>query len=419
MSKELMTWRDAGCRWVRKWNGNQYVVSCRQLGVEKGRAASRDAANAWWIEKLKTLEAGTIQPNTIRAFTATEGAASYAELSREELIEKLNAHHRNNGSQLHALVGDFIGTGSRSIAKQIKAFLADKKSQAEAKIISVGRWGAYGTHLEIFNAWMGAGAKIDEINSAKVTAYYQHLIKQNQWAGPYQATIFTAFKTFTRFLGEQELIAIPGNLNSKNFKFRTGAKKIKHFTIKEVKELLAAATEQTKLYLLLMLNCGMYQSDVSDLLKSEVDWSKGTITRKRSKTAHHPDTPEVTYKLWDETFKLLKKYKAKEGELALTTAKGKPLKQEEIVNGKLSKSDNIQSAYRRLQLNLKIAAKDRKPLKLLRKTGAQTLESHKEFCRFVEFYLGRPPKTVTEKSYASKDQNNFNEALQWLGEQFN
>ncbi len=63
--------------------------------------------------------------------------------------------------------------------------------------------------------------------------------------------------------------------------------KIETFTAEEVRGLLAACdgfSERTKLYLLLMLNCGMYQNDIAELHADEVNWSKGTLTRARSKT---------------------------------------------------------------------------------------------------------------------------------------
>ena len=58
-----------------------------------------------------------------------------------------------------------------------------------------------------------------------------------------------------------------------------------------------------------MLNCGMYQNDIAELHRDEVNWTKGTLTRARSKTRERHG-PVVTYKLWPETFALLKKHRA-------------------------------------------------------------------------------------------------------------
>lgn len=70
--------------------------------------------------------------------------------------------------------------------------------------------------------------------------------------------------------------------------------------------MLQAAVDRTKLYILLMLNCGMTQKDISDLRVEEVDWQEGRIIRKRSKTSKHENVPTVSYLLWQETFRLLR-----------------------------------------------------------------------------------------------------------------
>ena len=42
-----------------------------------------------------------------------------------------------------------------------------------------------------------------------------------------------------------------------------------------------------------MANTGMTQTDVSDLHPSEVDWERGRVTRKRSKTEDRASVPTV------------------------------------------------------------------------------------------------------------------------------
>ena len=100
-----------------------------------------------------------------------------------------------------------------------------------------------------------------------------------------------------------KLIPLPGNIRSRRFRFNHSAPaKIETFTVEEVRAILERATlhERTKLYLLLMLNCGMYQNDIAELRADEVNWKKGTLTRARSKT-RESDGPVVTYRLWPET----------------------------------------------------------------------------------------------------------------------
>src|SRR6185312_5979844 len=132
----------------------------------------------------------------------------------------------------------------------------------------------------------------------------------------YAHTLLMTAKQFISRLAEMKLIALLGNIRSRRFRFNHSAPtKIETFTIEEVRQMLAVCdgfSEKTKLYLLLMLNCGMYQNDIAELHRDEVNWTRGTLTRARSKTRERHG-PIVTYKLWPETFALLKKHRAEEG----------------------------------------------------------------------------------------------------------
>ena len=66
------------------------------------------------------------------------------------------------------------------------------------------------------------------------------------------------------------------------------------------------ANDQTKLFVLLALNCGMLQGDIAKLQQDEVDWENGVISRHRSKlhrrAKSNKQIPKVEYPLWNETF---------------------------------------------------------------------------------------------------------------------
>ena len=94
-----------------------------------------------------------------------------------------------------------------------------------------------------------------------------------------------------------------------------------------------------------MMNCGMQQSDISDLRHEEVDWRAGRLGRKRSKTKKHGDVPVVVYKLWPETFTLLKQQRTNDPERVLLNESGRPLKQTALTDGSHVNNDNIKSAY--------------------------------------------------------------------------
>jgi integrase len=188
------------------------------------------------------------------------------------------------------------------------------------------------------------------------------------------------------------------------------------FTIDEVTQSLDAATDRTKLYILLMLNCGMTQKDIADLLKTEVDWDDGRVTRKRSKTKKHKNVPIVSYKLWPETLRLLLQEQAgSESERVLLSANGRPLWHQDVMDdGKYKKTDSIKNAFYRLSQTTKI----KKPLKSLKKTSATLIRGNEKYASLESLFLGHAPQTMADKHYAAAPQELLDEAISWLGEQY-
>src|SRR5262249_12936753 len=160
------------------------------------------------------------------------------------------------------------------------------------------------------------------------------------------------------------------------------------FTVEEVRELLKACggvSERTEVYLLLMLNCGMYQSDISHLGGDEKDWLAGPPAPPRSKT---PPSPRGTYKNWPPALALRQRHKAKVAlpnergsNRVLLTERGEQLVRFWEEEGKMRRYDIIQSAYSRLQERAKV----QRPLKCLRKTSASLLAEdsrYKFYCQY-------------------------------------
>ena len=53
---ELMTWSKTQHRWLKKYRGQMYSVSPKQLDTERTKEASREAANEWWTKKQAELD---------------------------------------------------------------------------------------------------------------------------------------------------------------------------------------------------------------------------------------------------------------------------------------------------------------------------------------------------------------------------
>jgi integrase len=230
----------------------------------------------------------------------------------------------------------------------------------------------------------------------------------------YAKKVFRITKQFIKYCWSKRLLDLPRNFDSRAFGFGAGAKAVETFTDVEISKLLAGAKGQLKLHILLMLNCGYRSTDISDLRDDEVDWTEGRIKRKRSKTAHHADVPEVDYKLWPETFSLLKRWRTG-GEIVLLTRSGKRWSWEEIgADGKTHTADSIATNFRRLRESLGIT----KSLDKLRKTSATHIESHKEYGRYKSHFLGLSPKSIADRHYAAPSTELFDEILMWLGRKY-
>ena len=236
---------------------------------------------------------------------------------------------------------------------------------------------------------------------------------------------WVTFRMLIEWGWEREAWGLPRNLKARRFAINVPVTKIKTYPVDDLHEVLAAAADKTRLYMLLMLNCGMYQSDISDLHPSEVTLGKAPrITRKRSKTAEHEDTPTVADPLWPATATLLKAHRSKDAERFLANDSGEPLRIDSINDsGKLRWRDAIRSAVRRTYIKINNARQKAgttpmpcHDLKLLRKTGADAITQNPDFGgRVADLYLGHSPRSMREKHYSNAEQAKLDEAIQWLG----
>ena len=278
--------------------------------------------------------------------------------------------------------------------------------------------------LNHFIAFMGEESPVEAVTPTMIEAFHHHCLSKitarnadpkgkTGWGPEYATKVFATARVFVRRLVEQGMIETPPNLESRGFRFGSSPRKIKTWTAGEVQTALEKATGQLRLHLLLMLNCGMTQRDISDLKDEEVDWNAGRIRRKRSKTANHDNVPVVEYLLWPRTFDLLKEYRSG-GELVLLTESGRPWVRTDLKDGKLVKSDSVASCYIWLKKRLKGFSK---PLKQLRKTAASLLDTHPVYGRYAQLFLGQSPRSIADKHYVQPSQVLFDEAVLWLGEQ--
>lgn len=200
---------------------------------------------------------------------------------------------------------------------------------------------------------------------------------------------------------------LPRVIGTDTIKITKPAPKVVVFNVEEVKQLLVKASNKTKLYILMAINCGMTGKDISDLAVDEVDWEAGRITRRRSKTKDEPSVPAVSYKLWGETLRLLQQERAAEGDRVLVSASGGPLLADRIEDGKHKKVDCIKNGFFRLTKKTKIA----KPFGSLKKTSGSLIRDS-EFTALEQLFLGQA-STCIPTSYGRRRQDPM-KPVEWL-----
>ncbi|QDV36983.1 tyrosine-type recombinase/integrase [Tautonia plasticadhaerens] len=367
-----------------------------------GAAATPSSATA-----LARLEAGEGIPAHVISLVLSQGfsgemAPEYREQRLRRLVEE---------------IGPEPAPPERTVGGQVEAWVRLQRSRHVAGKISASRVDAYERNVAVFRDWIRPGTDIAEVTAPRLRDYHGWLCAQigsGRFSAAYARSLFGAARNFISRMAELDLIPLPGNIRSRDFTFDDTPKAIPRFTNDEVRRLLEGCdgySERTRLFLLLMLNCGMYQSDISDLKPSEVDWERGVITRRRSK--RRKGGLVVTYQLWPETLELLARFGNRHGERVLLSDDGNPLVKYTAADGDLDRYDLIAQAYRNLRKRVGID----KPLKVFRKTSADILEKHKDYGRFYPFFLAHSPKSLGEKHYVTPSEEIFFEALAWLRSQ--
>ena len=225
---------------------------------------------------------------------------------------------------------------------------------------------------------------------------------------------------------------LPKNVNSGEFVFLdhlddTGTTRQtrtdKLWSVDEFHEVLNVMPDDFKLFLLLMLNCGFTNTDVTNLTKSEVQLEEGRIVRQRTKTRRHSHPPVVNYVLWPKTIELLRTNWNGHPKLALTNLAGNPLGVSKLVQKDNKTKETVWSSVgRRFELmKTKYSKMPQKQLMFLRKTGSTRLRSSKEFMTLDSLYLGHSFAKISDKHYNAFDgapYSPLDEAIQWLGSEF-
>ena len=304
-----------------------------------------------------------------------------------------------------------------TIEGNVARFMSQKRAQVTGGELTAGRYANLALHLKAFQDFVGGSNPVAAITSRIMTDFRTDLLDRkgrSEFSGAYAKDRLDAAKQFTRWLWQEETLAeLPRIIESKSFSITPAIPTIKTLTVAEIKTLLDAASGQLKLFIMLGLNAGFTQKDISDLLNDEVDWRAGIIRRKRSKTKGFENVPEVAYKLWPETFRLLQEFRRQGSSQALANENGGALVTVRLKeNGRLHKVDNIHTGFFRLCSRVDIK---NRPFKSLRKTSATLLRGSKEHTGLETLFLGHAPRSMSEKHYSGTPHDLLASALEWLG----
>lgn len=304
-----------------------------------------------------------------------------------------------------------------SVSDNIRDFLEENRLKAQRGDLSISRVEILQRSIKDFGNHLGS-VEMADLTEPRIIGYRDNLLRRVDDGKLAKYTAQTYMRVARQFIqwawSFRRLEDKPRCLEGTTLAITVGAPEhIITFTDEEVAATLLDAPMPLKLHILLMLNCGMTQVDVSDLKQSEVNWINGTITRKRSKTRKSEGAPTVTYPLWPTTWALLQQYRS-DAPTVFINRNGQPLLRREEQEGKVKKVDNIRCAFRRF-------TKDRtckKPLKIFRKTAASKLAQHAAYKSYAEYFLAEASKNIADRHYVVPSQQQFNDAVLWLGQQF-
>lgn len=274
--------------------------------------------------------------------------------------------------------------------------------------ISSGQYVVYRNSIRPFVAWYG-DRPVKKIDGGVWEAWYAHVLTTPQPNGdPYSSESkkkFLAYpKHFLRWLVDKEVVKPFTTLADKRFGVSSDRAELETLSTEVVSAILASVTDRhLKCMLMVMLNTGMSQVDISQLTPKE--YRDGRIVHGRSKTSKR-NTRSVSWILWQATIDLIEECKCR-GELLFRTSEGEPWRITEWKNGKHSLVDRAGKEFGKLKTGC--------TLKQFRALGGSKIR--RQFGKHVaDHFLGHGQNQV-EAAYFAREQAELDEAVLWLGKE--
>jgi site-specific recombinase XerD len=421
--KYLLTWEPATKRWRKMHKGKVYVISCKALDCPPTKEGSYLAANQWWEHQFTKIKEPVCRFDyIIEELERRKSWMTQQGLDSSGMDKTIQMVRDMAGEDLHPSIAEAITEPNapvwqerlsqfkpipddRTVGHWVAQFLLLREADVAAKQLSSSSFDTNRLCLEAFSEWCGHGLPIENLDANRWIEWYK-VVQSSNISVSYKKKRFMFVKTFISWLIERELIPSFPSLYSRRYKFAASDKEVKSLPVDQVREIVEAASGILRLHLLLMLNCGFTQKDISDLKPDE--YRDGRITRRRSKTSKR-NTRVVSWKLWDCTRDLLDQYKRDGADHLLLTSSGKTWIQDAMIAGKRRKTDNIRALYEKLHMKV--------PLRRLRQTSGDMVMH--QFGKHIGDHFLAHGTSVVDAAYFSRDQNELDQAIEWLGKTYN
>lgn len=301
-----------------------------------------------------------------------------------------------------------------SLKQAVDSWLQLKRVHVDQNKIEDTTYADYVRRLGQIVDWHGADSKVEVVSDDSLERYYLFLVANTSPSKAKKQLM--AYRQLAKHLQIKKLIPPLARLDDRDLRVSVERQEVETMPIEDWRQRYDGGNDEVRLFLLLMANCGMTQGDISKIKPSEVDWENGRIQRKRSKRAKSANAVVVNWKLWDETFSLLKKIGKRTGDYVLLNRNGDPLLRHSLKDdGKVKKVDNIRTAVNRLERRRGWSPVQ---LKRIRKTSASLLFNHADHARYAQYFLAHEPNDVAGQHYVKPNQNQLDTATEYLRQQY-
>jgi integrase len=358
-----LTWHDARKCWKKHHNGRTYYVGKGACRGKTDRPGYLQAISQWReIERV-------LSPVKPDPFALPPG-----------LDLSLAARMATDWTRLGVSKPVAVTTApaDRTIEGILRKFVAEQSARARAGEIRVSSYSVFPILLADFRDYCKAAGRthVHEIDPGLLDAYRRD---QKALIGRTDEHALSAYSVRDRLVKVRAFLkwcyrvgaidCIPRNVDDDFARVGLPGPNPKTFTLDEIRKLWNGASQRTKLYIALGLNCGYRQEDIASLLPEHLDLDARMIRRQRSKTG-----TAQPHKLWTVTSELLRREMAPRGSaFALLDANGQRLVRVELRDdGGTKRNDPIRLAFDRVMAKLKMADDERR-FSTLRKTGATTI----------------------------------------------